>query len=141
MVYTDLTRKALCISFEAHKNQKDKSGVPYVYHPYEVASHLEDEYEVCTALLHDVIEDTEMTLEDLEKNFPKEVIDALKLLTHDKSVPYFEYIDKIKTNPIAKAVKQADLQHNSNLTRNKVVTQKDMIRYKKYKRALEILNK
>ena len=77
LVYTDLTKKALRISFDAHKEQVDKNGMPYVYHPFEVASAVAGEYETCVALLHDVVEDTEMTLENLAKEFPCEIIDAL----------------------------------------------------------------
>lgn len=128
MLYTKLTKKALRIAFDAHKEQADKSGMPYVYHPFEVASAVTTEYEMCVALLHDVIEDTDITLDELAKEFPKEVIDALQLVTHDKSVSYFDYIKAIRSNPIAKAVKLADLQHNSNLARLDKVTEKDLKR-------------
>ena len=72
---------------------------------------MDDEYTTIAALLHDVVEDTDITLDDLAKEFPKDVIDALKLLTHQKGVPYMDYVAKIKTNDIAKAVKIADLRH------------------------------
>lgn len=84
LVYTALTKKALRIAFDAHKEQVAKSGLPYVYHPFGVASAVTGEYETCVALLHNVVEDTEMTLEDLAKGFPREIIDALRLLTHDE---------------------------------------------------------
>ncbi len=119
MIYTPLTIKALKISFSAHKNQVDKAGVPYVYHPYEVASHMDGEYETVVALLHDTVEDTDITLAYLEREgFPKDVTDAISLLTHDKNVPYMEYITKIKSNEIAAKVKIADLRHNMDVTRN-----------------------
>lgn len=73
MIYTDLTKKALKISFNAHKDQLDKSGMPYVYHPFHLAEQMYDEYSTCVALLHDVVEDTDTTLDDLAKIFPKEV--------------------------------------------------------------------
>ena len=76
MIYTELTKKAMKISFNAHKNQVDKTGVPNVYHPMHLAEKMKEEYSCCVALLHDVVEDTDMTFEDLEKEgFPKEVID------------------------------------------------------------------
>ena len=71
MIYTPLTLKALKICFQAHKNQTDKAGSPYVFHPFHLAEQMEDEYSVCTALLHDVIEDTDITLEYLANCFPK----------------------------------------------------------------------
>lgn len=139
ILYTGLTKKALCIAFDAHKEQVDKSGLPYVYHPFEVASAVTGEYETCVALLHDVVEDTEITFDALSKKFPREVIDALRLLTHDEEVPYFDYVKAIRSNEIAKAVKLADLQHNSNLDRLETVTEKDLKRFEKYKKAYHIL--
>lgn len=114
MYYSELVKKACNICFDAHKKDKDKGGYPYVFHPFYVATQLESEYEVITALLHDVIEDhgDEYSFKKLAKEFPKEVIDALKLLTHDEDVPYMEYIKEIAKNPIAKAVKIEDLKHN-----------------------------
>ena len=109
MIYTPLTKKALKISFKAHKDQVDKSGLPYVYHPFHLAEQMNDEYSTCVALLHDVVEDTDITLDDLaSEGFPAEVIDALALMTHDDNVPYMDYVRKIKTNPIATKVKLAD---------------------------------
>ena len=91
MLYTELTKKALKISFEAHKNQLDKSGMPYVFHPFHLAEQMDDEYSTCVALLHDVVEDTGITLEDLKaQGFPEEVTDAVALMTHDDGTPYFE---------------------------------------------------
>ena len=128
MLYTELTKKAIRIMFDAHKDQVDKSGLPYVFHPFIVANNLDDEYSIVVALLHDVVEDTEITFVDLEKEFPK-----------DDSEDYFEYVNKIKTNPIAKKVKISDLTHNSDLSRMDEITEYDLKRQEKYKRALEIL--
>lgn len=139
MIYTDLTKKALKISFNAHKDQLDKSGMPYVYHPFHLAEQMDDEYSTCVALLHDVVEDTDMTLDDLSKIFPKEVTDAIALMTHNDSVPYLDYVKEIKTNPIASKVKLADLKHNSDLTRLDKVDDKAIERVEKYKKAIEIL--
>ena len=135
MIYTTLTKKAINIMFNTHKEQKDKSDMPYVFHPYEVASKMDDEYSVCVALLHDVVEDGEVTFEELGKEFPKEVIEALKLLTHDSKVDYFDYVKCIKNNEIAKKVKLSDLEHNMNLSRLNEVSEYDLIRLEKYKKA------
>lgn len=128
------------ISFEAHKNQTDKNGMPYIFHPIHLAEQMIDEKTICVALLHDVVEDTDITFDQLEKEgFSKEVIDALKLMTHDDSVPYMEYIKSIKTNKIASAVKLADLKHNSDLTRLDKVDEKAIKRAEKYQKAIELL--
>ncbi|MBQ9544700.1 MAG: GTP pyrophosphokinase [Clostridia bacterium] len=140
MIYTELTKKALKISFEAHKNQTDKSGLPYVYHPFHLAEQMETEETAVTALLHDVVEDTDITLEDIKNaGFPESVVSALALMTHDKSVPYKEYIARIKKDPVARAVKLADLKHNSDLSRLDEVGEKDLERVKKYEAAIAFL--
>lgn len=140
MIYTPLTKNALKFSFEAHKDQVDKSGLPYIYHPYEVAQGVEGEYEVCAALLHDVAEDTDISVDDLSAmGFPAEVTDALRLLCHDKSVPYLDYVRAIKENEIARKVKISDLHHNSELSRLDSVDEKVLKRTGKYKEALRIL--
>ena len=139
MIYTKLTRKAMVITYNAHMNQLDKSGVPYIYHPIHLAEQMETETECIVALLHDIVEDTEITFEDLNKEFAYDVIEALKLLTYDKKIDYIEYINRIKKNSIAKKVKIADLIHNSDETRLDKITAKDIERRQKYKKALEIL--
>lgn len=140
MIYTELTKKALKLSFEAHKNQFDKSGVPYVYHPFHLAEQMETEETTIVALLHDVVEDTTFSLDDLSAaGFPGNVIDAIALMTHDKSVPYLDYVAKIKSNPIARVVKLADLKHNSDVTRLDAVDEKAMKRIQKYDEAIRLL--
>ena len=140
MIYTDLTKKAIKLCFEAHKNQVDKSGLPYVFHPFHLAERMADEATIVTALLHDVVEDTPYTLDDLHQmGFPEEVLAALTLLTHDDDVPYLDYVIRLKGNPIARAVKLADLRHNSDLTRLDFVNEKALARVAKYKQAIELL--
>ncbi len=117
MIYTPLTNKAMRIAYAAHMGQVDKSGLPYIFHPYHLAEQMEDELSVCAALLHDVAEDTEITLEQLEPEFPPEVIQALRLLTHEKGTDYFAYIQALRSNRIARAVKLADIRHNADETR------------------------
>lgn len=140
MIYTELTKKALKLCFEAHKDQVDKSGIPYVFHPFHLAEQMPDELTTIVALLHDVVEDTPYTLDDLrEMGFPAEALDAIKLMTHNESLPYMEYIEQIKKNPIARTVKLADLRHNSDLTRLDTVSEKDRERVEKYKTAIRLL--
>lgn len=141
MIYTEKTKRAMQIAFDAHMGQVDKSGIPYIFHPAHLAEQMESEEECIVALLHDVVEDTNITFEDLEKEFSSEVIEALKLMTHDKSVKYMDYVKNIKTNPIARKVKLVDLKHNSDCTRLNKLTEKDMIRVAKYREAINILSK
>ena len=142
MIYTPLTKKALKLCFEAHKEQVDKTGLPYVFHPFHLAEQMDDEISTVCALLHDVVEDTEITLEMLgEMGYPQNVLDVLALLTHDESVTYMDYVKMISTNPTATKVKIADLTHNSDVTRLDVVDKWAKKRNKKYKKALRILTK
>ena len=140
MIYTDKTKKAMKLCFEAHKDQVDKSGMPYVFHPFHVAEQMKDEVTTIVALLHDVVEDTKYTLDDIAaRGFGQDVVDALALMTHDKDVPYMEYVAKLKNNPVARAVKLADLAHNSDPTRLDVIDEKAKERFDKYKKAIAIL--
>ena len=142
MLYTKLTKKAMKIAFAAHKNQTDKNGIPYIYHPIHLAEQMADEKTICVALLHDVVEDTDITFEQLvREGFPDDIIEALKLLTHDDSIQYMDYVKEIKSNPIAAAVKLADLKHNSDLTRLDVIDEKAINRAEKYKKAIRLLSK
>jgi len=137
MYYSELVKKAVNIMYEAHKDDKDKGGYPYVFHPFFLATQMDDENSACVALLHDLIEDHGdlYGFDDLLKlGFPRPVIDALQLLTHEKSVPYMEYVAAIAKNPIAKKVKIADLKHN--LDSRRVNGEKT----KKYDLYLQALN-
>lgn len=140
MIYTKNIKKAINIAYNAHMGQVDKSGTPYIFHPIHLAETMNTEDECIVAILHDVVEDTDVTFEQLDGEFSNEVIEALKLLTHDKNVPYDEYIKQIKDNPIARKVKLADLKHNSDITRLNNLTQKDIERNKKYENAIKILS-
>ena len=140
MIYTDETKKALKLCFEAHKNQVDKSGMPYVFHPFHVAEQMTDEATTIVALLHDVVEDTDYTLEDLAaEGFGKDVLEAVALMTHEDDVPYLDYVAKLKDNPIARAVKLADLAHNSDLSRIGEVDEETRERLEKYQKAIALL--
>ena len=142
MIYTENTKKALKLCFAAHKEQKDKSGLPYVFHPFHLAEQMEDEESTVVALLHDVAEDTDYTLEDIAAmGFSRNVMEALALLTHDEAVPYMEYVKAIRKNPVARKVKLADLRHNSDLSRLDAdqINEKALARAKKYEEAIRLL--
>ena len=142
MIYTEMTIKAMKIAYDAHEGQLDHNGVPYIFHPYHLAEQMDDEISCTAALLHDVVEDTSLTFEDLAKTFPEEVMEVVKLLTHDENDNYFDYVRKIKTNPIARKVKLEDLKHNSNTTRciGADLPQEKLLYWKeKYAKAKEIL--
>ena len=142
MIYTPLTKKALRLCFDSHKEQTDKTGMPYVFHPFHLAEQMDDEISTVCALLHDVVEDTDTTFEDLgDMGFPGEVIEVLKLLTHTDGVPYMDYVERISSNQIATKVKIADLTHNSDLTRMSPDEIDDyaLKRNEKYKAALKLL--
>lgn len=140
MIYTKLTNKAIKIAYQAHHGQTDKSGIPYIFHPYHLAEQMDDEYSVCVALLHDTVEDTDITLQQLAEEFPAEIVEAVRLMTHAPEEPYLSYVARIKTNPLAKKVKLADLRHNTDQTRMENADVAMLTRYqKKYQRAIEIL--
>ena len=142
MIYTEMTVKAMRLAYEAHQGQVDKTKVPYIFHPIHLAEQMEDEVTCTVALLHDVVEDTAVTFADLEKEFPAEVIEALRLLTHEAGVDYFDYVRKIKNNPIAKRVKLEDLKHNWDESRNvEGIIADERLEFwrKKYAKAKEIL--
>ena len=142
MIYTPMTKQAMILAYAAHHDQLDKSGIPYILHPVHLAELMDDEISCCVALLHDTVEDTDVTLEDLAKIFPAEVVDAVSLLTHREGVAYFDYVRAIKTNPIAVKVKLADLAHNGDQSRcvGTDITPERMAAWKeKYAKARAIL--
>ena len=140
MIYTELTNRAMRLAYDAHRGQVDKCGMPYIFHPFHLAEQMQDEVTCTVALLHDVVEDSDYTFADLEAmGFPPAVLDALKLLTHGDDVPYMDYVRAVKHNPVATAVKLADLRHNSDLSRLDAVTEKALTRQEKYLQAIALL--
>jgi len=117
MIYTPLTNAAMRLAYRAHHGQMDYNGIPYIFHPIHLAEQMEDENSCCVALLHDTVEDTNVTLDELKTIFPPEVTDAVALLTHTDDTDYFDYVRAIRANPIARKVKLADLSHNSDQSR------------------------
>lgn len=136
-------QKALNIAIKAHKGQVDKAGVDYINHPVYLALQMNTAQEKMVALLHDVLEDSDLyTYEDLCNIFgyEEEIADSVLVLTHKKSETYFDYIRYIKVyGNIPLKVKIADLKHNMDLSRLPNVTDKDLSRMKRYEKALKIL--
>ena len=140
MFYSEKVKKALLIAYEAHAGQFDQAGYPYFLHPYHLAEQMTDEDGVIVALLHDVVEDTDVTLDDLRREgFDETILSALSLLTHVKGIPYAEYVDRIKDDPLARRVKIADLRHNTDTTRGADTPHFKKKREECYYPALEVL--
>lgn len=130
-----LLAKAIALASEKHMGQFDKGGMPYVLHPLKVMHYLKstDMELMSIAVMHDVVEDTDVTFQELvEMGFSSRVIEALKLLTKMPGQTAQEYLDGIKSNKDAIAVKLADLRHNSDIRRLKGISEKDVVRMKKY---------
>lgn len=130
--------KAIFIAAREHLGVKDKGGNAYILHPMRIAMRLRtnDEELMSIAILHDVIEDSKLTFEDLlNEGFSERVVAGLRLLTHQKGVSYDDYIDGMRGNRDALRVKREDLRDNSDITRLKGVTEKDLKRMEKYQRS------
>ena len=133
---------ALSIARKAHEGQLDKAGVDYIEHPIYVASQVDTEEEKAVALLHDVIEDSPVSAEELlQAGLPETVVTAVQVLTKKKEQDYQTYLENVKKNPLARVVKLADLKHNSDLSRLSSITEKDRERLKKYKKAIDFLSR
>lgn len=140
MIYTKMTKKAMKIAYDAHNGQTDKGGIPYIFHPYHLAEQMKTEETVITALLHDIIEDTPLTITWLrEQGFSEPILQALTLLRHESGMPYMEYIKRLQDNNIACQVKLEDLKHNSDISRIDKMDDEDKKRLKKYKEAIAYL--
>lgn len=136
-----LADKAHKIARKAHFGQVDKAGVDYIKHPETVASFVTGNEEKAVAFLHDVLEDTNVTLEFLrDYGFPENVLTAIDVLTKKKGQDYQDYLVNVKSNELARVVKLADLRHNSDLTRLSQITQKDLTRWKRYQAAIDYLS-
>ena len=127
---------ALQVAQKAHAGQVDKAGKDYILHPMTVDSYMDTDVEKAIAYLHDVLEDTSVTVDELNENFPNEIVDTLILLTHKQNETYFEYISRVSKSKLAKKVKVADLLHNLDITRINEPTKQDYERLEKYKKAI-----
>lgn len=134
-----MIEKALEIILKYHKGQTDRAGLPYVLHPITVMTMVDTELEKVVALLHDTVEDTELTLDHVKEIFGDTVAEAVGLLTHKKGDSYTQYVEKLAYHPIARKVKMADLIHNMDITRLKRPVQRDYDRVRKYKKKFNYL--
>lgn len=127
---------ALELAIRAHKGQVDKAGQAYIFHPLRVMMRMTTETEKFAAILHDVVEDTDMTLDDLRVvGYPEPVITAVDCLTKRDGEAYDAYIDRVLTNPVACRVKLGDLEDNMDIRRNKKVKSSSIERLEKYRKA------
>ena len=131
---------AILIAVQAHRGQKDKAGTPYIFHPLRLMLHMETETEMMAAVMHDVVEDSNWTLERLRtEGFPEEVLEAVECLTRKDSESYDDFIERVRTNPVARRVKIADLEDNMNIRRISKLTSEDSQRLEKYHKAWCVL--
>ncbi|HEX6748587.1 MAG TPA: HD domain-containing protein [Longimicrobium sp.] len=128
--------EAIRIAVEAHAGQKDRAGAPYILHPLRVMFRVQTEAERMAAVLHDVVEDTPWTLDDLRaRGFAEEVVEAVDALTKREGEPYDAFVDRSAANPVARRVKIADLEDNMDVRRTGNLSEKDVERLNKYLRA------
>ncbi len=140
MTDNELIEKALLIALEAHKGQKDKAGAPYIFHPIRVALRCSTVEEKIVALLHDVVEDTSVTPEDLlSEGFSPEIVDAVLSVTKREGENYADFVARAKGNPIGRQVKLHDIQDNMDITRLPQLTRDDLPRLNKYLAAYRLL--
>ena len=132
-----MLEEAIALAVEAHKKQKDKSGQPYILHPLRVMFRLQSETERIVAVLHDVVEDSEITFDDLRQmGYNEEVIEALDGVTRREEETYEEFINRSQQNPISRRVKFSDLEDNMDIRRlSRELTERDYKRLQRYKRA------
>ena len=134
--------KAISLATKAHKKQTDKNGESYIQHPLRVMARVQSNTEKIVAVLHDIIEDTEYTIENLrEHGYSKKVLEAIECLTKRDDEEYDEYVKRCKSNPIAKKVKIADLEDNLDIKRLGSLKEDDLKRHNKYLRAWHYLTK
>ncbi len=130
-----LLGKAIALAAEAHRDQVDRAGQAYILHPIRVMMRMDSDVEKMVAVLHDVVEDTDWTLEDLrEAGFPDIVIEAVDGMTHREDETYTAYVKRASTNAIARKIKLADLEDNMNVRRVAHLTDEEVERLKRYHR-------
>lgn len=135
-----MIEKALEIAKKAHNGQVDKSGVDYIQHPIKVASFVEKEDEKIVAYLHDVVEDTKVTLDDLRnEGFSEEIVFAIDCITKRENESLEDYLHRVILSPLSYQVKLADMKHNSDVTRFEHPSEKDYQRSAQYKKKMVLL--
>lgn len=132
--------KAIALAATAHQGQKDKAGAPYILHPLRIMLRMDSELAMMVAVLHDVVEDTSITLKDLrDMDFPETVVAAVDSLTRRPEESYEAFIERVKLNSLARKVKLADLEDNMDLRRLQHVTDRDKQRWDRYVKASQAL--
>ena len=136
----ELLEKALRIAIKSHAGQTDKAGAAYIFHPIRVSCRCFTDEEKIVSLLHDVIEDTDVT-EDylLSEGFPRNIVDAVLSVTRNEDESYDDFIKRCRLNPIGRQVKLHDLEDNMDISRLRQVTEKDLARFNKYIEAYRYL--
>lgn len=135
-----MIEKALRIALKTHEGQKDKAGKPYIFHPLKLMMAFRKEDEQICAILHDVIEDGDLTLKDIAgQGFQSHIVEALDAITKRREEKYGEYILRVKKNTLATKIKMADLRHNLDMSRIPEIKEKDLRRAEKYSKALSLL--
>ena len=134
--------RAIELAKQHHKGQTNKAGKPYIEHPLRVMNQMKSEEEKIVAVLHDIVEDTDISLNDVRnEGFSEEVVSAVECLTKQVGENYDSYIERISFNPLAVKIKLADLEDNRDLTRLPQVTDMNLERLEKYEKALEKLTR
>jgi (p)ppGpp synthase/HD superfamily hydrolase len=138
----NIIEKSLKIALKAHSGQLDKAGRPYILHPIRVMNHMDTDEERAVALLHDVLEDSKYTEEDLlQQGIPEVVVNAVIALTKKMNESYEGFIERVLNNKLAVKIKKADLMDNMDLLRIKSIETKDLERVEKYHEAYKFLSK
>lgn len=138
--FAELGEKAMQIAIKVHSGQTDKGGNDYIYHPIRVSESCNSDEEKIVALLHDAIEDGDITADYLlMQGFPHDIVDAVLSVTRKKREDYFDFIQRCNANPIGRKVKLSDIKDNMGITRLKELTDNDIERLKKYHKAYKIL--
>lgn len=134
--------KAIQIAAQAHKQQKDRFGLPYILHPLRLLFRMNSEVEQVVAILHDVVEKSDWTQADLlREGFSPEIVEAVMHLTKREDEPYLEYVQRAANNDLTRRVKQADLEDHLDSLRRFGTSNDDMMRAARYKEALQVINK
>ena len=137
----DLLERAIGIAVKAHRGQTDRYGAPYILHPLRVMNRLDSPVEKIVGILHDVVEDTDWTFQDLaEAGFTERVIEALKCVTKKEGEDYHDFVVRSASDPLARKVKIADLEDNMDLRRAPEASPKDTERFAKYLKAWHFLH-
>jgi (p)ppGpp synthase/HD superfamily hydrolase len=140
MDYNELYDKALRIAMRAHEGQRDKAGQDYVMHPIRVAERCDDQRAKVVALLHDTIEDSDVTADHLrEEGFSEEIVEAVLAVTRREGEDYDDYVRRSAGNELGRMVKRADLEDNMDIRRLPELTDRDVERLRKYLRAWRLL--